>query len=655
MNSLQFASLRKLIFLVVVLGSPSFCYSQVGCVSNGNQSLAPQSEGWIGHVYQLPLNTLPNVNSFPDVGEYKGALLPAYLPTGNINFITDFGNYGAPSNDNLFVGITDVACQTRLSYFGILFKGKYTLPETGTYKITIISDDGSRLAINDQIIHDRWVRQDYNNSTAKSYYVTNVKDFVLNMELRYYESDVYNKVSFQIERYYGPGVISANQRLSGVNPDPAPFISMGPASFETNAFPQYQWQYSNTSTSTGTWTDIADATGEVYDILPYLSNPYAFQGTRFFRRVATGGGISYISNTVEITLCKVNQVDHSQYGINEWIGYVYKGTDNFNQNDFLGRVKEPAEFNQNFKGWETYYPTLEEDGGCFFYTNGFTIQYKMAIWVEPGDYNFEIVGDDGFRLTIQDEGGNFLGNESNSNPGNYAIHKWTTGGATIERKTGIKRDILIEEGKTLYFVLDYFENIYDNSISFKATRDPFSILPLEWGQVNVQACEQNNCLSWETIQEKNTSHFELERSYNGFTWEIFDQSVMAQGYSTEKINYEFTDRNFLNGQVYYRIKQVDLDGLFAYSDVMRVNNNNFVKGFSPFPNPTTDKIRFFSKSEVTKIVLTSNDYSVNHEMNIVKIHDQMYEVELSVFRNGNYILTAYKNSGEREAFKIIKK
>src|SRR5690606_1925572 len=102
-------------------------------------------------------------------------------------------------------------------------------------------------------------------------------------------------------------------------------------------------------------------------------------------------------------------------------------------------------------------------------------------------------------LLIQDENWNFLGTEGNAVGDNYAIYNWTTGGAVDERKRDIKNDIIIDKGMYLYFTLEYFENIFGNSISFNYKRDPFSVLPLEWGRVLAEACGPANCLTWETI------------------------------------------------------------------------------------------------------------------------------------------------------------
>lgn len=659
MGIFNFNAGQVIIFIILFLFRPFLGYSQETCHPSGDRDLAPSTDGWIGHVYQLPVGENPNAESFMATGQYKGVLRAEYLHPNSVNFETDFGNYGAPSNDEQYADITEEGCSTRLSYFGVVFKGRYTLPAIGTYKITVNSDDGARLYINGTAVHDRWIRQDYLPGNARSYYVTQLAGFVLNMELRYYELSIYNKVGFTIERYYGPGVIAGDQRISSINPDPVAFTSLAPAEFPNRNLPiTYKWYY-NTSNNPdpSTWTPLPNSDSEVYDIPAYIGSTDQFQGVRYYHRRATSGGIDYISNALKVELCKVENIDQTPFGDKEWIGYVYSGyvasfEGGFDAADFLGRVKEPPVFSQGFGGDQKYYPTL--DGGCEFFTDKFSIRYKMKIWVDPGTYNYEIVGDDGFRLIIQDGQGNYLGTDDDL-PGNYAIYNWTTGGAVDNRKREIKNDLAIDRGMYLYFTLEYFENIYGNSISFNYSGDPFSILPLEWGEVAAEACGPANCLTWETIQEQNTSHFELERSYNGKDWEMFDHSVRAQGYSTQKKVYQFADTQFMSSKVYYRIRQIDLDGAFAYSDVMRVDNSHYVKSYLPFPNPTMDKIRFYSPTEVVHVSLVNSDYLLNYSLKPKKMPDNRYEVDLVGLKPGNYVVIVQTSDGGKDIFKVIKK
>lgn len=650
----SFWKLSFLAAMFMLLGNmwTNSVFAQADCVPGGNPNLAPAADGWIAHIYQYPVATsIPALNNFPSSGEYKGILREEFLPAGQMNFDTHFGgdendNDGV-NDDQWFRNITDNTCLTRLSHFGAVFKGRFTIPAHGTYKISVTSDDGAVLKINGATVHNTWGRSVFNYNGPSEYYVTRLQGDVLNLEILYFEYTIYNRISFKIERYYGPGVISGDQRISSLNPDPAPFVNVAPAAFENQGAIIYQWYYNDINdTDERTWTPIPNSNSVTYNVPPYDVYPNRFEGTRYYHRRATLGGTTYISNAVEVEICKVTPTDTGVYGVEEWIGYVYDGRANFNEKDFLGRVKEPIKFSQDFGGERVYFPTLVEDGGCSFYTETFTIGYKMKVTLDSGVYNFKVEGDDGFRLSVKDEQGNYWGGKR------YIIDDWNNGG---KRALSFSEDVIVTQPTLLYFDLEYFEDGFGSFISFEALKDFYIITPLEWGNVWAEACGTDNCLTWETIQEKNTSHFELERSYNGQDWKLFDSSVRAQGNSTELSTYHATDRKVMADRIYYRIKQVDLDGAFAYSDIMRVDNPHYVRSYSPFPNPTTDKIRFFSATEVIRVSLVSHDYLLNKALEVDKLHDDRYEVDLLSLKPGNYVIVVETTDGNRDIFKVMKK
>src|SRR5690606_9849689 len=110
-----------------------------------------------------------------------------------------------------------------------------------------------------------------------------------------------------------------------------------------------------------------------------------------------------------------------------------------------------------------------------------------------------------------------------------------------------------------------------------------------------------------------------------------------------------------SSMVYYRIKQLDLDGSFAYSDVMRVVNHSFARKLHPYPNPTSEKIRFFSPREVSQLSLFNNTLVTDRDVAFEKLHDDVYEADLSGVKNGNYLLKVHQKDGGTEVYKIIKK
>ncbi len=94
-------------------------------------------------------------------------------------------------------------------------------------------------------------------------------------------------------------------------------------------------------------------------------------------------------------------------------------------------------------------------------------------------------------------------------------------------------------------------------------------------------------LNWSTIEEENNSHFEILRSMDGYSWELIG-AVSGQGNSTELNNYVYPDENsILSSTIYYRLRQVDFDGSFYYSEILSVKRD---AGFHlyAYPNPSSN-------------------------------------------------------------------
>lgn len=94
-----------------------------------------------------------------------------------------------------------------------------------------------------------------------------------------------------------------------------------------------------------------------------------------------------------------------------------------------------------------------------------------------------------------------------------------------------------------------------------------------------------NAISWTTAQEFNCDYFELQRSVDGADFAII-ATLRGQGNSALRHDYLYNDKAFNNGKNYYRFKQVDFNGRFTYSNMVMVDNTEYVKhSFELFPNP----------------------------------------------------------------------
>lgn len=112
-----------------------------------------------------------------------------------------------------------------------------------------------------------------------------------------------------------------------------------------------------------------------------------------------------------------------------------------------------------------------------------------------------------------------------------------------------------------YYDIDYF-NITCSSV-----------LPIEliYFKSDKSNCKQN-ILSWETATETNNDHFEIERSSDAINFKIIKQIPGAiNSFETKK--YTYVDSNPESDINYYRLKQVDLDGNYKYTNIIDVDNS----------------------------------------------------------------------------------
>ena len=176
-------------------------------------------------------------------------------------------------------------------------------------------------------------------------------------------------------------------------------------------------------------------------------------------------------------------------------------------------------------------------------------------------------------------------------------------------------------------------------------------VPVEMVSFTAETYGDNVLLNWQTATEINNKGFEIERTspYSspyqgeggeaGRGWEVIE-FVNGNGTTTEPINYSFADKNVNSGKYQYRLKQIDFDGSFNYSNIIEVAVQSPTE-FSleqNYPNPfnPTTKIKFtipVSLSGVEGSFVTLNIYDIlgNEVANLVKEEKPAgtYEVEFN--------------------------
>lgn len=114
-----------------------------------------------------------------------------------------------------------------------------------------------------------------------------------------------------------------------------------------------------------------------------------------------------------------------------------------------------------------------------------------------------------------------------------------------------------------------------------------AVLPVELIAFTAQGMEHSIKVDWTTESEINNMGFEVQRSTDGINFEAL-RFVNGSNNSNEKRNYSLEDKNVKHNQLYYyRLKNMDYDGRFEFSEVAtaKVVNAQLTSISNVFPNP----------------------------------------------------------------------
>jgi hypothetical protein len=169
-------------------------------------------------------------------------------------------------------------------------------------------------------------------------------------------------------------------------------------------------------------------------------------------------------------------------------------------------------------------------------------------------------------------------------------------------------------------------------------------------------------LYWNTASEIRSSHFILERALEYGKFEAIDK-VKAAGNSNRMISYQYKDANVaevLNtNTVFYRLKMVDLDGTFEYSQVRTVRfGDDTETDITVFPVPFNNEISIFiAASEARKgnieVVNVMGSVCYKSSYTIKAGGDKVSLTELSNLPAGVYMVRIQMNN-EWVVRKVIK-
>ena len=178
------------------------------------------------------------------------------------------------------------------------------------------------------------------------------------------------------------------------------------------------------------------------------------------------------------------------------------------------------------------------------------------------------------------------------------------------------------------------------------------VLPVEFVYARAQVVNNDVQVTWATASELNNDFFVVERSTDGVNYTAIQQ-VDGAGNSEELLTYDIMDSQVISGTYFYRVKQVDFDGQFDYSEIARVTlESNEPFDVKAYPNPTNGPITldfFAAQDAAVKVVVRSLQGEVKQ---VVESTGLSLGLDLSSFPKGYYFIEVYQGQ-QKKIVKVI--
>ena len=259
---------------------------------------------------------------------------------------------------------------------------------------------------------------------------------------------------------------------------------------------------------------------------------------------------------------------------------------------------------------------------------------------ESGVYNFTNVPAGSYKLVL---GTNAAGSQQAVMPTSYFVLAegsglqpgMTTGDGTNNGIINFTADCsqLTPNNGRIAADTSYTENTF-----FISPVDP---LPVKLVSFGARLTGENTVLlTWETSEETDNAGFEIQMSTDG---RDFIPAGYVDGKGTTEVlhRYQYPVSGLLTGKYYFRLKQLDYDGKFEYSQIRAIQVKNQTAIYAVYPNPTSGDIKLYSPQQqgqkvairiidqLGRTVLSlplGEDYKTGYQINVGHLPAGLYNV-----------------------------
>ena len=199
---------------------------------------------------------------------------------------------------------------------------------------------------------------------------------------------------------------------------------------------------------------------------------------------------------------------------------------------------------------------------------------------------------------------------------------------------------------------------YGDSVSFSfpvsiTSSGTCSVLPITWLSFSGILQNGKTILNWTLAKEQNNKEFIIERSNDGIQWtKLF--TVLSKGNTSSQSYYNASDTKPVTGINFYRIKQVDHDGRFTYSTILKIEVAKDGTSFIVHPNPANDILNYELLNSGNEVNILFKLYST--ECKLLKqlhVNNKYGSFSVKDLPAGIYLLTITNNMGKVENKRIV--
>lgn len=215
----------------------------------------------------------------------------------------------------------------------------------------------------------------------------------------------------------------------------------------------------------------------------------------------------------------------------------------------------------------------------------------------------------------------------------------------------------IQSAGSVYFVITFNTRNAQQGGAGTLTFDDFrtnlgeaGTLPVTFTSIDAKAIAGGTQITWKVADQVDVKHYDVERSNDGVRYAKIG-SVPAAHVTT----YNFTDRQPVSGTVYYRVKNVDVDGRFKYSTIVLLRNGQSTVVLKAFPLPAKNNVtlQHATANSNTRIRISTQEGRLLQVLRPAPGTMQT-DINLSAYAPGLYLLSFDDGSGQPETLKLVK-